>query len=321
MPYQIQQANTGLSPSDRTVTIPDNAIDTNYYDSVNQVGVQFVGRNAIDYGAAIAQNFLQMLENFAGPALPSASWTQQGQLFFNTTNQTMYVKFQTTGSPESANWMSLASISSTGNANIPGNLIVGGGVTVTGNINATNGIFTGNMASTSATISGNLIANSIGSSGQPVADIFATNIFGGTFYGVATSADYSDLAERYAADKPMKSGTVVALGGEAEITRTTEQGDKNVFGVVSTAPGFMLNAKAGNDDTHPYVALSGRVPVYVTGKAKKGWRLVASKTPGVAEAVNPTDLHLYSSVQIIGRALEDKLTDKLGQLLAVVGVK
>jgi len=321
MSYTIQQANTSLPSDERQVIIPDNVTDTTYYDSVNQVGIQFLGNNTINYAAAIAQNTLQMVSNFAGPALPNPSWTQQGQLFFNTTNQTMYVKFQYTGSPESANWVSLASISPTGNSNIPGNLTVGGGVTVTGNVNATNAIFTGSVSAASAVISGTIIANAVGSSGQPVADIYATSIFGGTFYGVATSADYSDLAERYAADKPMKPGTVVALGGTAEITRTTKQGDKNVFGVVSTSPGFMLNAKAGDNETHPYIALSGRVPVYVTGKVKKGWRLVASDTAGVAEGVNPDDLHLYTSVQIIGRALEDKIVDKLGQITAVVGVK
>ena len=33
-----------------------------------------------------------------------------------------------------------------------------------------------------------------------------------------------------------------------------------VFGVVSDAPAYLMNSEAGNNDTHPQIALKGRVP-------------------------------------------------------------
>ena len=40
-----------------------------------------------------------------------------------------------------------------------------------------------------------------------------------TIYGLSTSAQYADIAERFASDTPMDYGTVVALGGaEANVT-------------------------------------------------------------------------------------------------------
>ena len=48
---------------------------------------------------------------------------------------------------------------------------------------------------------------------------FAANIITGT----ATSAQYADLAENYLADKSYESGTVVVIGGSAEVTEVTKQ--------------------------------------------------------------------------------------------------
>ena len=83
------------------------------------------------------------------------------------------------------------------------------------------------------------------------------------FRGLATSAEYADLAERYAADAEYDKGTVVRIGGTHEITQTMQHADTDVFGIVSTAPGFEMNAGAGSDATHPFVALAGRVPCKV----------------------------------------------------------
>ena len=106
----------------------------------------------------------------------------------------------------------------------------------------------------------------------------------GTFYGVSTTAKYADLAERYAADAPYTEGTVVVFGGEAEVTASTSFAQRSIAGVVSTKPAFMMNAEAGNSQTHPFIALQGRVPVKVTGEVKKGDILVASNIAGTATA-------------------------------------
>ena len=124
-------------------------------------------------------------------------------------------------------------------------------------------------------------------------------------HAIATGAQYSDVAERYAADDYMQKGTVVSIGGTEEITTATEEMSENVFGVVSTQPAFMMNASAGNNDSHPFVAMVGRVPVRVIGLARKGDRIVLSSTKGVARVVRPNENP--TTEQVIGRVLQDKI--------------
>lgn len=124
-------------------------------------------------------------------------------------------------------------------------------------------------------------------------------------HATSTGAMYSDVAERYAADDYMQKGTVVMIGGTEEITTATEEMSENVFGVVSTQPAFMMNASAGNNDSHPFVAMVGRVPVRVIGLARKGDRIVLSSTEGVARVVRPNENP--TTEQVIGRVLQDKI--------------
>ena len=137
------------------------------------------------------------------------------------------------------------------------------------------------------------------------------------FSGTATRALYADLAERYHADAVYEYGTVVRIGGDKEITATTKEYCEEVFGVISDKPAFAMNSGAGNSDTHPYVALSGRVPVRVVGKVNKGDRLVSSNVAGHAMAGGPGLNWQY----VIGRALEDKINEEPGIIEAVVGTK
>ena len=132
----------------------------------------------------------------------------------------------------------------------------------------------------------------------------------------ATSAAYADVAERFEADAPMSEGAVVTLGGSAEITES--QGDMNntVFGVISTQPAFMMNAMAGNSESHPFVAMTGRTPVRVTGSVAKGDRLVSSSVKGTARAV--TSEEDITPFHVIGRALEAKTDAGIGLVNAVV---
>ena len=79
----------------------------------------------------------------------------------------------------------------------------------------------------------------------------------------------------------------------------------------------MLNAKSGDDDTHPAVALNGRVPVKVIGKVKRGDRLVSAGN-GLARAAKTGEA---SSFNVIGRSLDDKTTDSISTVNAVVKVQ
>lgn len=85
------------------------------------------------------------------------------------------------------------------------------------------------------------------------------------FQGTATSARYADLAEKYLADKDYEPGTVVIVGGKAEVTASLS--GKRAIGVVSTDPAFMMNSEL---EGGTYIALKGRVPVRVHGTVNKG---------------------------------------------------
>jgi hypothetical protein len=121
-----------------------------------------------------------------------------------------------------------------------------------------------------------------------------------TFQGVATSALYADLAERYETDAVYDTGTVLVIGGEKEVTTTAIYADTRVAGIVSKHPAYMMNSDAGTDETHPYIALKGRVPCKVVGLIKKGDLLVTSIHPGFACAG-----HSVFGGAIIGKALEN----------------
>ena len=130
---------------------------------------------------------------------------------------------------------------------------------------------------------------------------------GSTFQSTYTA----DLAERYEADAELESGTVVAIGGDNEVTATTTENDENVFGVVSTEPAFIMNGRAGTDETHPLIAMTGRCPCKVVGKINKGDRLVSSSTAGVARKADLTNDSVFA---IIGRAIEAHNSDGEGTI-------
>ncbi len=135
-------------------------------------------------------------------------------------------------------------------------------------------------------------------------------------HALSTSAQYADVGERFAADAPMAEGAVVMLGGQQEITEVASDLSDQVFGVISTNPAYAMNAGAGNSDSHPFVAMTGRTPVRVTGQVSKGQRLVSSNVKGTARAVSDSDT--INPFHVIGRALEAKTDDGIGMVNCVV---
>lgn len=135
--------------------------------------------------------------------------------------------------------------------------------------------------------------------------------------GTATAAQYSDVAERFASDELLTPGTVVALGGAEEICKVNEEASDEVFGVVSSLDqaAFKMNGGAGNDETHPYVAMTGRVDVKVIGTINKGDRLISASVPGYAKAATKAECTAFN---VIGRALTSKTTNGTGSVLAAV---
>jgi hypothetical protein len=150
-----------------------------------------------------------------------------------------------------------------------------------------------------------------------------SNVTAGTLTGNFTlssgsrlQATYADLAERFEADAYYDAGTVVEMGGDKEITAVQYDLSEDVFGVVSDTAAYLMNSGAGNDTTHPPIAVGGRVKVKVTGKVKKGERLV-SAGKGIARAALAGEA---TSFNVIGRALENKTTDDTGTVEAFVKI-
>ena len=135
--------------------------------------------------------------------------------------------------------------------------------------------------------------------------------------GSRLTATYADLAERFSADDIYTPGTVVELGGDAEVTAVKYELSEDVFGVVSDNMAFLMNDAAGNNESHPAVAMTGRVKVNTVGKVTKGERLV-SAGKGIARAATAGEATAFN---VIGRALTDKYTSELGTVEAIVTIK
>jgi hypothetical protein len=157
----------------------------------------------------------------------------------------------------------------------------------------------------------------INAAGNGVGNIGSSSSYFNTVFAKATSAQYADVAERFAADAYLEPGTVVELGGTNEITMSISDLSEEVFGVVSTNAAYLMNSGAGDDQTHPPIAMTGRVPVKVNGVVRKGDRLVSAGS-GTARAALPGEATAFN---VIGRALEAKTTTGLGLVESIVTIK
>jgi hypothetical protein len=179
------------------------------------------------------------------------------------------------------------------------------GVTGTVNVNLTNRDLNGNI---------NFLVNKAGVSTTAMTINGSTGIVSGAF---GITANYADVDERFASDAEYAPGTVVELGGTAEITKSNTELSEAVFGVISTRAAYLMNGAAGDDITHPPVAMTGRVPVQVIGIVNRGDRLVSAGN-GIARAAL---LGEATAFNVIGRSLVDKLDSGLGVVEAIVTIK
>ena len=136
-------------------------------------------------------------------------------------------------------------------------------------------------------------------------------------HATSTSAQYADLAERYATDMPLDKGDVVSLGGTEEITKCVEEASTGVFGVVSDSPAVLMNAQAGNNDSHPMIALEGRVHVKLKGTAQAGDRIVSAGN-GEARAAS---LDECTAFNVLGRVIKAKYSMETQLTECIIGVK
>ena len=171
----------------------------------------------------------------------------------------------------------------------------------------------GSVADNDLSLTGGTMSGSILVNADNQYDLGSSTNQWRTIYGHEVEATFADLAERYATDAPYAVGTVVVFGGEAEITLTSEEMDVSVAGIISGAPALKMNAAAGNNETHPYVALRGRVPCQVIGPVRKGDLIVTSSTPGFGKSVGKRDL----GHAVFAKAIETNL-DEGRKLVEVV---
>ena len=281
------------------ITVDDGAVNT-------ETHMQLIGKNYQGYGEAIAENFVHLTEHFAGETAPLISKSIAGQLWYKPSEERFY-KFNGT------NWSALA----------------GASTRIETVLDSSDGSHTVTVmyddAIAISVLSSELFTVKTGQTLQTAFPIINIGITmnsgtGYKFHGTATTAQYADLAELYVSDASYEPGTVVKIGGEAEVTQTTELFCANVFGIVSTDPAYLMNSMC--EGTTVAVALTGRVPCKVIGLVKKGDRILASEEPGVARV--PTDYEMRDVkdwYRIVGRALEDKTTEGIGLVEVVVGAK
>jgi hypothetical protein len=156
---------------------------------------------------------------------------------------------------------------------------------------------------------------SVNKAGVPTT-VMTINGATGVITGNQIDANYADMAERFAADLEYEAGTVVELGGSAEITMAAQDLSETVFGVISTHAAYLMNGRAGTNATHPPVAMTGRVPVKCIGIIHKGDRLVSAGN-GRARAALAGEA---TSFNVIGRSLQDKLNTDDGLIEAIVTI-
>lgn len=308
--------------SDGTVltSIADGTINT------TSTSLGLPGRNYAGYGQSLDTNFVHQLENFADTTPPPNPL--RGQLWYNTNATTLYV-CPTDGLSNANAWVSLAissanSTSTFGSVTVTGNLTANN-ITAVNNVTGANGIFTNISISSTANISSGVANIGTANIGTLRTSLFTTgaNTTAGTITGnwnlttgSRLNATYADLAERFESDAPYDAGTVVEMGGDKEITAVQYDLSEDVFGVVSDSAAYLMNSAAGDDITHPPIAVGGRVKVKVTGIVCKGDRLVSAGN-GIARAAKPGEATAFN---IIGRSLENKTTPHVGTVEAFVKI-
>jgi len=315
-------------------TVTGNVIGGNVTTAGNVVATGLVSAGGNVIGANITTaGVVTATGNITGGNIITAALMQSANV--SATANVQAGNLRTTGLVSAAGNVTSA-------ANIAGQFFIGNGSQLTGlslgvsvtkfengtskgEVNAPNGNIGFTVAGTAnvvtidtTTVYANVVSvQSIAKTGSNgVGNIGSSANYFNQVFATATTALYADVAERFAADESLEPGTVVELGGTREITRSINDLSENVFGVISTRPAYTMNGAAGDDDTHPRVAMTGRVPVKVTGYVKKGDRWVSAGS-GQARAAQPGEATAFN---VIGRSLVDKPTPEPGTIEAIVTI-
>ena len=220
------------------------------------------------------------LATFATTANAVAGANVSGQVGNALVAGTVYTNAQ----PNITSVGTLTTVTVSGNANV-GNILTdnykyanGTSISFAGTYGNSNvSLFLASYGSNTISTTGNITAGNIITTVLTAgANTTAGNITGNWSLttGSKLTATYADLAEYYESDRHYEPGTVLAFGGDKEVT-IAEDSTTKVAGIVSTNPAYVMNSSCPGQHTVA-LALQGRVPCKVRGNIKKGDMLVSA---------------------------------------------
>ena len=151
------------------------------------------------------------------------------------------------------------------------------------------------ISTTGSVTAGNIITTVLTTGANTTAGIITGNF--SLSSGSRLNSTYADLAEYYEADAKYQPGTVLAFGGNKEVT-LAQDGTNKVAGVVSTDPAYVMNMKCLGEHIVAR-ALQGRVPTKVRGTINKGDMLVSGGDGYARPSPSP------QMGTVIGKALQN----------------
>jgi hypothetical protein len=220
MAYLIYKSNGSA------ISVPDNLINTAYYNATggggygpgnvpqagHGLGTQLVGRNRIDYGAAIAQNLVQLQENFSSATTPSDVTSLQGQMWFkqnSTTSGDLFVRTTANTSGGILNWQRIITENNAGDSDV--------GTVTTGVWQGTPiGILYGGTGQTTATGAINALLPSQTSNAGKVLQTNGTN----TSWSTAGTGSVSSIAVSGGSTGLTTSGCPATTSGTITVAAT-----------------------------------------------------------------------------------------------------
>jgi hypothetical protein len=208
-------------------------------------------------------------------------------------------------------------LSTNSNVNATASWVNAGTVNVTGNILAKNTTLGATTVNGTTALNGTATTQIVQPDGDNTRTLGASGtrwstVYGVTFSGTSTTANYADVAEKYTSDAVYEPGTVLQFGGLAEVT-LAEDGTTKVAGVVSTNPAYLMNDLLVGENTVA-LALTGRVPTKVQGTVAKGDMMVSAGNGRARAEANP------KLGSVIGKALEN-FDGVEGTIEVVIGIR
>ena len=302
----------------RLTIVADRTVDTT-------TPIKLLGKNYSAYGEIMAENLVQMLENFSNPVEPNNPII--GQFWWNSDTRVISVYDGVKWNPIGGSDLIGGPVDGFSTAlikDIAGQYHHAIKIHVGSTLNATRGTIVAIISSEAASYTPHEdtgLQSRFPTIGCGINMNDGVEGAGGDYgnfkiRGRAMEAEFADMAEIYRSDIELVPGNIVRLGGELEITKTVKAYDEEVFGIISTAPGFLLNSKLKMVENAYPVALKGRVPCLVKGPVRKGQRIVASDVEGVGMATDE-----FNPISIIGRALDNKTSEDIGAVEVAVGVR